>query len=153
MNHSATSTQIRQHVQRQLIALEEEKQAFLDAVFPAFGDKRTQAEQIVTRYSSCIRELLNLPDDQLCKVILIGSQVRITYLEDHDMDSFTIVYPQHAEPNENRISFLSPMGRQLLTATIGSILTIDTPAGTIDIRIDKVTFTAEDIEGGCQHER
>ncbi|WP_051286920.1 GreA/GreB family elongation factor [Paenibacillus taiwanensis] len=153
MNHSDTCTELRRYVQRQLVALEEEKHSLLDAIFPAFGDNRTQAEQVIKRYCSCIRELLNLENDQLCKVVLIGSQVTITYLEDHDRDSFTIVYPQQAEPNENQISFLSPMGRQLLAATIGSVLAIDTPAGTIDIRIDKISLAIEDIEGESQHER
>lgn len=142
MNHSISSLELREQVIYQLIVLGEEKNHFLDAYFPLHGKDRTQMDQFLSTYTRTVEEQLALPDLEVPAVVLIGSLVSITYLDDLSTDDYIIVYPNEADPEENRISFLSPVGRQLLLKKPGDALTIATPSGTLQVRIESIRTAA-----------
>ncbi|MBP1996328.1 GreA/GreB family elongation factor [Paenibacillus eucommiae] len=142
MNHSISLHELREQVVYQLIVLGEEKNHFLDAYFPMHGKDRTHMDQFLSTYTRTVEEQLALTDLEVPAVVLIGSLVRITYLDDQSTDDYTIVYPNDADPEENRISFLSPVGRQLLLKKAGDTLTIATPSGTLQVRIESIRAAA-----------
>jgi len=139
MNRKDSIQNFREYVIRQLIVLGDEKSRFLDAHTPHQGHERSQLDKLLTTYVSAVETLLALQnDDRLSSVVLIGCHVSITYIADNDTEQFTIVYPDESDPSNHRISFISPLASQLLLKAQGAIVTIETPAGEYQVRIDSI---------------
>jgi len=75
--------------------------------------------------------------------VTIGCKVNLTDLEDHTEEIYFICFPEESNPDENKISFLSPMGQQLLLAKEGQTLTIKTPGYLMSIRVSKVSMDTQ----------
>lgn len=141
MNLSLLYQGSRAQLLNQLVYFDEEKMNFLDQYFPEHNSKRNSVEQMLTKYSGYLEHILSdLTAEKLNSVALIGSQLEIRYLDDDMDDTFTIVFPNQADPNENKISFLSPLGFQLLMAKRNEIASLDVPSGQISIQIKEIKY-------------
>ena len=65
----------------------------------------------------------------------VGSIVKVRDLEMQDEWEWTIVGTFEADPVEDRISYESPVGKALMGKKVGSIITIDIPAGRVKYEI------------------
>lgn len=140
MSHSSSLTAVREYFNRQLAALGQQTYPLLDTYFPLPGKERTEMSDLLSTYAQTLKTLLEKPDMPWPAIVLIGSQVRVTYLEEQDSSTFTIVYPQDVDPDRCRISFLSPIGRQLLLRAPGDSFPILTPAGNLPVQVESVQF-------------
>ena len=68
-------------------------------------------------------------------VVSIGTTVKLHDIEFDEDVEYTIVGSAEADPASNKISNESPVGRALLGQTIGSIVDVIVPAGTIQFKI------------------
>ncbi|MCL6517393.1 MULTISPECIES: transcription elongation factor GreA [Alicyclobacillus] len=68
-------------------------------------------------------------------VVSIGSTVRLRDIEFDEEVEYTIVGSAEADPASNKISNESPVGRALLGKSIGSVVEVAVPAGTIQFKI------------------
>jgi transcription elongation factor GreA len=66
-----------------------------------------------------------------------------------------IVMPEDTNPDEGRISFLSPVGSQLLLGSKGEVRSVHTPSGSMRIRITGIELRSETLNepalGGADH--
>ena len=74
-------------------------------------------------------------------VVSIGSTVKV--IEDGEEIEYSIVGSNEADPFENKISDLSPIGKALLGAHEGKEVVIETPAGEVNIKVLSVSRTKE----------
>ncbi len=68
-------------------------------------------------------------------MVSIGSTVRLRDIEFKEDIEFHIVGSAESDPSENRISNESPVGRALLGKTVGSMVEVTVPAGTIQYEV------------------
>ena len=95
----------------------------------------------MSRYCSELEQLLSrFNGEELNSLVLIGSQLQLRYLDDNTTDTYTIVFPNQAEPNDNKISMFSPIGMQLLLAQIGSTCQLAIPSGELSVKIESIKF-------------
>ena len=137
-----SSDQFRDQLIHQLTTLGEEKKQFLDAYFPVYGQKRNEINKLLTTYTLQVKKLLELSDDQLLDTVLIGSRVRVAYLNKPTIDTFIIDHPRLSNLSGDRISFLSPIGSQLLLSSPGDVVTVETPTGVARMRILEIRFAS-----------
>lgn len=71
-------------------------------------------------------------------VVGLGSTVRLRDLEFGDTVEYTIVGSMEANPQENRISNESPVGKALLGKRVGSVVEVVAPAGTLRFKVLKI---------------
>ncbi|MEK5252628.1 GreA/GreB family elongation factor [Paenibacillus sp. FSL F4-0125] len=141
MNHSLIYEGSRTQLVQQLIYFDEEKIAFLNQYFPERSKQRSNAETLLSRYCSELEQLLSrFNGEELNSLVLIGSQLQLRYLDDNTTDTYTIVFPNQAEPNDNKISMFSPIGMQLLLAQIGSTCLLAIPSGELSVMIESIKF-------------
>ncbi|MCM3781722.1 GreA/GreB family elongation factor [Neobacillus mesonae] len=141
MSHSLLLEGSRNQLINQLVYLDEDLPSFLDEYYPTLNKQRSIVENTLKKYASIIEGILtNFTDNNLNTFVLIGSKVTIQYLDDSTSESFVIVFPSNAEPDKNSISFLSPIGLQLLMAQEKEVYDLDIPSGTIQIRVEKIQF-------------
>ncbi|WP_309123395.1 GreA/GreB family elongation factor [Paenibacillus sp.] len=138
-------TATREHFIHQLVYFDEQYPAFFDNYLSGLQDtERALIEKSIRRYTDTLVELLEKEDDALFErlkaVVLIGSRANVYYEEDGFEESFTVVYPSESDPDKNRISFLSPIGRQLLFATPDRSLTLDVPSGKLQVVVREIRY-------------
>lgn len=150
MNRRTPLHNCREQLVSQLLTLGEEKRAFLDAYFDVHNAERVQLDKQLTAYTERVEQLLAGPDELLNSVVLIGSQIELEYVDFHTSDALTIVMPEEADPDAGQISFLSPVGRQLLLGSKGEIRAISTPSGSMRIRIVDIQWASESNKGKVQ---
>jgi transcription elongation factor GreA len=63
--------------------------------------------------------------------VFIGTRVTVLYDEENETEDYVICYPEQSDPDSGYISFLSPVGRQLLLKKIGEKISLKITTGNI----------------------
>ncbi len=67
----------------------------------------------------------------------IGARITIQE-EDYPSETYQMVGPKEADPENGRISYESPIGQALMNHKIGDVVVADIPAGNIKLTILKI---------------
>jgi regulator of nucleoside diphosphate kinase len=76
-------------------------------------------------------------------VVTMHSKVRVRDTRSSECDTYTLVYPDEADINENKLSVLAPLGMALLGTRVGQIVKFDAPAGPRRLKIEKILYQPE----------
>ena len=68
-------------------------------------------------------------------IVDVGSTVTIKYVDDDEEEVYHIVGRMEADPFENKISNESPVGKALLGAKVGEVVTVETQAGDLNYKV------------------
>ena len=77
-----------------------------------------------------------LPTD----VVTMNTTVRMRELVTGEEETYTLVYPDEADIEANRLSILAPVGTALLGYRAGDVVEWPVPAGITRFRIEEVLF-------------
>jgi regulator of nucleoside diphosphate kinase len=75
-------------------------------------------------------------------VVTMNAAVRLRDLETGEEETYTLVFPEEADIDENKVSVLAPVGTALLGYRAGDVFEWPVPAGLRRFRIEEV-FPAE----------
>lgn len=90
-------------------------------------------EQTLSR--ARIIESKELPNDK----VYILSKVKLKDLKTGEIVLYTLVSPEEADFERNKIAVTSPLGKGLMGKTEGATLKIAVPAGTLEYKILEIT--------------
>ncbi|MDQ0971724.1 transcription elongation factor GreA [Neobacillus niacini] len=82
--------------------------------------------------------------------VFIGTKVTVLYDDEYESEDYVICYPEQSDPDLGYISFLSPVGRQLLFKNLGDKVSIKIPTGELLVTIKEISFVGELIEYGSK---
>lgn len=82
-----------------------------------------------------------IPDD----VVTMNSTVVLRDLDTNATETYTLVYPNHANIARNRLSVLAPVGTAILGYHVGDVVRWRVPAGVRRLRIQEVVFQPERV--------
>ena len=71
-------------------------------------------------------------------VVSIGSKVVIRDLEFNEDETYKIVGPDEADPDLNKISNESPIGKAIIGQTAGTVVQVHAPAGVFQYQIMEI---------------
>lgn len=95
----------------------------------SFLEGRIQELEHILRNVVLIEEI-----KQDATVVNIGTRVTVQE-EDYDPETYQVVGPKEADPRKGRISNESPIGRALIGSRLGETIQVDTPGGSIRLKI------------------
>ncbi|SRR5258708_7506312 len=98
-----------------------------------FEAKIARLEHTLSR--ARIIESKELPNDK----IYILSKVKLKDLKTNEIVFYTLVSPEEADFERNKISVTSPLGRGLMGKTEGETAKIQVPAGTLEYKILEIS--------------
>ncbi|MEH7129076.1 GreA/GreB family elongation factor [Neobacillus drentensis] len=78
--------------------------------------------------------------------VVIGTKVTVLYDEESETEDFVICLPEQIDPDRGFISFLSPVGRQLLFKNIGERISLKIPTGELQVTIKEISFVGHLLE-------
>ena len=82
-----------------------------------------------------------IPDD----VVTMNSTVVLRDLDTGESETYTLVYPNHANIARNRLSVLAPVGTAILGYQVGDVVRWRVPAGVRRLRVEEVVFQPERV--------
>lgn len=72
-------------------------------------------------------------------VASIGSNVKIKYVDDGEVEEYSIVGSQEADPFQNKISNESPIAKAIIGSSVGSVVEVDSPSGKYKVEIISIS--------------
>ncbi len=81
----------------------------------------------------------NIPHD----TITMNSKVQLNDLDSGEETIYTLVYPEDADLNENKISVLAPIGTAILGFREGEVIDWKFPAGIAKLSVKKIIYQPE----------
>ncbi|MEH7106687.1 GreA/GreB family elongation factor [Bacillus sp. JJ1764] len=78
--------------------------------------------------------------------VFIGTKVTIKYDDDDETEDYVICFPDASDPDQGLISFMSPVGRQLLLKEKGEKIALKIPSGEIAVSINEISFVGDLFE-------
>jgi len=70
--------------------------------------------------------------------VVFGSTVILADTESGDIKKYTLVGQEEADLKKGKISVQSPVGKALITHKVGDVVTIKTPAKTVEYEIQEI---------------
>ena len=100
-----------------------------------------------TRLGELARELdranVVAPRDNPKDVITMNSRFRLTDLDLQESFDYTLVFPEDANPDQDKVSVLAPIGTAVLGTRVGDVVEWPTPSGVRRLRLDEILFQPE----------
>lgn len=72
-------------------------------------------------------------------VVSIGTKVKIEYVDDNEIEEYSIVGSKEADPFANKISNESPIANAIMGLKVGSTVSVDSPNGKYDVKIVEIS--------------
>lgn len=76
-------------------------------------------------------------------VVTMNSRVRVRDLRTGEAETFTLVYPEDADINAEKLSVLAPLGTALLGSRAGRIVEVNAPGGTRRLKVERILYQPE----------
>ena len=76
-------------------------------------------------------------------VVTMNSTVTLRDLDTKERETYTLVYPEHADIANDRLSVLAPVGTAILGQRVGDEVTWRVPAGWRRLRVQRILFQPE----------
>ncbi|MDR4504937.1 MAG: nucleoside diphosphate kinase regulator [Candidatus Scalindua sp.] len=86
-----------------------------------------------------IVEPKNIPKN----VITMNSMVRLKDLDSGEEITYTLVFPDAADSDENKISILAPIGTSLIGYKVGNTIEWEVPAGLRRLKVEEILYQPE----------
>ncbi|MFJ5715291.1 GreA/GreB family elongation factor [Neobacillus sp. NPDC093127] len=146
MNHSKPS---KDFFSQQVVFIEENIQELTTLYFsstPVQERMKHFFSLYVLEIDDLLKENLKNTYISLIPKVFIGTKVTVLYDDDNETEDYVICFPEQSEPDQGHISFLSPVGRQLLLKNLGEQLSLKIPTGEIPVTIKEITYAGELFE-------
>tara|TARA_Y100001936_G_C16001269_1_gene628046 strand:- start:848 stop:1318 length:471 start_codon:yes stop_codon:yes gene_type:complete len=134
----------------------EERPKIINAIAVAreFGDLKENAEYHAAKEQQSLSEArikdieIKLSNSQVIDIlkieasdkVIFGTTITITNLESGKTDQYKIVGEDEADANSGKISYASPLAKQLIGKFEGDIIKVQIPSGLNEYEIEKVEY-------------
>jgi len=78
-------------------------------------------------------------------VITMNTKVYVKDLDANKKETYWLVFPADADPDQNRVSILTPVGTALLGYKTGDIIEWEVPGGIRKLEIKKLLYQPEAV--------
>lgn len=83
------------------------------------------------------------PDAVPRNVVTMNSTVKLRDCDTHELNSYTLVFPDNADIVNNMLSVLAPVGTAILGQRVGDSLRWRTPGGWRRVKVEQVLYQPE----------
>lgn len=102
-------------------------------------DEQAFVEGRITTLENMIRFAQIIDSNAAKDEVSLGHTVRFIELPDGEEEEYTIVGSAEADPFSGKISNDSPIAKALIGKKLNEVVTINTPGGNMEVRIEKIS--------------
>ena len=134
----------------------EDRPRIIDAIATAreFGDLKENAEYHAAKEQQSLTEarikdiesklsssqVIDIQNIEASDKVIFGTTNTVLNLDSHQSSQYKIVGEDEADANLGKISFASPLAKQMIGKFEGDIIKVETPSGLIEYEIEKVEY-------------
>ena len=67
--------------------------------------------------------------------VRVGVNVKLEYIDDNEVETYSIVGSKEVDPFQNKISDESPIAQAIMGGKVGDVKTVKSPNGSYDVKI------------------
>ena len=108
-----------------------------NAEYDAARNEQAFVESKIAELEAMIENAVVIKEVQTDKVS-IGNNVKLEYVEDNDIEIYSIVGSKEADPFNNKISNESPIAKAILGLSVGDIAKVDSPNGKYSVKVVEI---------------
>lgn len=108
-----------------------------NADYDAARNEQAEIEARIKKLEAVI-ENVEIIDEVSTDKVGLGNTVKISYVDDDDVDEYKIVGSQEADPFESKISNESPIAKALMGHKVGDVVSVESPNGSYDVEIVEI---------------
>ncbi len=108
-----------------------------NAEYDAARTAQAEVEGRITELEAMIEKAVIIKETSTDKVS-IGSTVKLKYVEDGEIEVYSIVGSMEADPFQNKISNESPIAKAIMGLKVGSKVTVESPQGKYEVEIVEI---------------
>ena len=121
------------------IYIADDDRARLEALLREAATPDLSGSRYLASLAGELRRTRVVPRSQIPRdVVTMNSTVRLRDLETGEEETYTLVYPEEADIEADRLSVLAPVGTALLGYRAGDVVEWPVPAGVSRFRIEEV---------------
>ncbi|WP_370224307.1 GreA/GreB family elongation factor [Cytobacillus sp.] len=143
MNHSLEALTEKEYFIKQLTFIDENYQD-LNSLYVSSTPLKERKKDFLSIYVSEVEQYIALcnqvPGEPPLRKVLIGTKVTVLFDGEDDREDYYICLPDQSDPDNGCISFLSPVGRQLLLKNLGEQTSLIIPSGQLDVVIENISY-------------
>ena len=134
----------------------EDRPRIIDAIATAreFGDLKENAEYHAAKEQQSLTEarirdiesklstsqVIDIKNIDPSDKVIFGTTVTVSNTEQQKSVTYKIVGEDEADATKGKISFASPLAKQLIGKFEGDLLKVETPGGSVEYEIEKVNY-------------
>lgn len=108
-----------------------------NAEYDAAREAQREVEGKIVELEALLENVIVIEDVKTDKVS-VGTNVKIKYIEDNEIEEYSIVGSKEADPFQNKISNESPIAQAILGLEVGKVVTVDSPNGKYNVEIVEI---------------
>lgn len=111
-----------------------------NAEYDAAKDAQATMEERIAKIEEMLKNATVVNVDNVgTDVVSILSKVKVLDIEFDEEEVFTIVGSTEADPDANKISDESPIGRALIGKKVDDVVEVETPGGIVEFKILEIS--------------
>ena len=134
----------------------EDRPRIIDAIATAreFGNLKENAEYHAAKEQQSLTEarirdiesklstsqVIDIKNIEPSDKVIFGTTVTVSNTEQQKSVTYKIVGEDEADASKGKISFASPLAKQLIGKFEGDLLKVETPGGSVEYEIEKVNY-------------
>jgi len=108
-----------------------------NAEYDAARSEQAQVEAKIQELEAMIENVV-LITDVTNDEVSIGNSVKLKYVDDDEIEEYTIVGSKEADPFNNKISNESPIAKAILGLKVGDVVAVESPNGEYKVEIVEI---------------
>lgn len=108
-----------------------------NAEYDAARSEQAQVEAKIQELEAMIENVVLITEVNNDEVS-IGNSVKLKYVDDDEIEEYTIVGSKEADPFNNKISNESPIAKAILGLKVGDVVAVESPNGEYKVEIVEI---------------
>ncbi|MBQ2696045.1 MAG: transcription elongation factor GreA [Clostridia bacterium] len=111
-----------------------------NAEYDEAKNEQAEVELKIVKLEKMLKNAKIIDDEDISTdVVSMGIKVKVLDIDMEEEDEYYLVGSEEANPMENKISDESPVGRALLGAKVGDVVTVEAPNGSFEMKILEIS--------------
>lgn len=108
-----------------------------NAEYDAAREAQREVEGKIAELEALLENVIIIEDVNTDQVS-VGTNVKLRYVDDDEIEEYSIVGSKEADPFQNKISNESPIAQAILGLEVGNTVTVDSPNGKYSVEIVEI---------------
>lgn len=107
-----------------------------NAEYDEAKNEQAEVEMRIVKLEKMLKNAKVIDDDDIStEMVTLGCKVKVYDMDFEEEAEYYIVGSTEADPNKNKLSDESPVGRALIGAKAGDVVTVEAPNGEFQVKV------------------